>query len=95
MFRILKPFNHLLYAVKENIGKNEPTNRTSLLIIKKYNFYNFFTRKLREFDFSKDSQDQFCLRNIQSAARDVLLAKLVEGTPLKSFQFRNLFNACH
>ena len=76
MFRIVKSFNHLLYAVKENIGKNEPTKRTSLLIIKIYNFYNYFTRKLREFDFSKDSQDLFCLRNIKSAVRDVLHAKI-------------------
>ena len=66
----------MLYAVKENIGKNEPTKRTSLLIIKIYNFYNYFTRKLREFDFSKDSQDLFCLRNIKSAVRDVLHAKI-------------------
>ena len=34
--------------------------------------YNYFTGKLREFYFTKGSQDQFCLQNIQT--------KLVEGT---------------
>ena len=34
--------------------------------------YNYFTGKLRESYFIKGSQDQFCLQNIQSAAKDVL-----------------------
>ena len=42
--------------------------------------YNYFTGKLREFYFTKGSQDQFCLQNIWSAERDFLLTKLVEGT---------------
>ena len=28
--------------------------------------YNYFTGKLREFYFTKGSQDQFCLQNIKS-----------------------------
>ena len=51
-------------------------NLQRLIII----IYNYFTGKLREFYFTKGSQDQFCLQNIQSAARDVLWTKLVEGT---------------
>ena len=33
--------------------------------------YNNFTRKLREVYFTKSSQNQFCLQNIKSAARDI------------------------
>ena len=47
---------------------------TGLIII-----YNYFTGKLREFYFTKGSQDQFCLQNNQSEARDVLKTNLVEG----------------
>ena len=36
--------------------------------------------KLEESYFTKGSQDQLYLQSIQSLARDVLLAKLVEGT---------------
>ena len=32
--------------------------------------YNYFTEKFREFYFTKGSQDQFCLQNIQSAATE-------------------------
>ena len=42
--------------------------------------YNYFTGKLREFYFTKGSQDQFCLQNIQSTARDVFYTTLVLGT---------------
>jgi len=34
--------------------------------------YEYFTGKLREFYSTKGSQDQFCRKNIQSAAKDVL-----------------------
>ena len=36
--------------------------------------YKYFTGKLKEFYFIKGSKDQFCLQNIQSAARDVFQA---------------------
>ena len=42
-----------------------------------YNIYNYFTEKLKEFYFTKSSQDKICIENIQSAARDVLQAKFV------------------
>ena len=55
-------------------------NWTYNVILLKLIIYNFFSASLREFYFTKDSQYQFCYQNIQSAASDVLLAKLVEGT---------------
>ena len=46
--------------------------------------YNYFTGKLRKFYLTKGSQDQFCLQNIQSSTKGVLLwDKLVEGTRVK------------
>ena len=46
--------------------------------------------KLEESYFTKGSQDQLYLQNIQSLARDVLLAKLVKGThgKVKIFNIR-------
>ena len=49
------------------------TKRLIMLLI-----YNCFKGKLREFCFTKGSQDQFCLENIQSAARHVVQTNLVE-----------------
>jgi len=48
--------------------------------------------KLEESYFTKGSQDQLYLQNIQSLARDVLLAKLVEGThgKVKIFNIRKI-----
>ncbi len=62
------------FRITHNI--NEIFNRNKKVII----IYNYFTEKLREVNNTKGSQDQFCLQNTQSAARDVLLSKLVEGT---------------
>ena len=41
---------------------------------------NYLQLLYREFYFTKGSQDKFCLLSIQSEARNVLLAKLAEGT---------------
>ena len=38
--------------------------------------YNYFTWKFRKFYFTKGSPDNFCMQNIQTATRDVLVAKL-------------------
>ena len=43
--------------------KNFKLSLTEIIII----IYNYFTGKLGEFYFTKGSQDQFCLQNIQSA----------------------------
>ena len=68
-----------IYATLWNIF-DTINNYYYVLLISFIIIYNYLTRKLREFYFTKGSQDQFCLPNIQSARRDIFYAKLVERT---------------